>query len=116
MTTDDTAASGVSPDEAFALVADETRLGILRTLNQADRPLAFSTLFERSEYDTRSNFSYHLDKLEGHFLSRTDGGTPSGRRAAGSSRRSSRERWPRTPSSSGRPPTRRARSARRRSR
>ena len=31
-------------------------------------------LFGRSEYDTRSNFSYHLDKLEGHFISRTDEG------------------------------------------
>jgi len=65
---------GLSPDEAFALVADETRLEILRTLSETDEPLAFSTLFERSEYDTMSNFSYHLDKLEGHFISRTDEG------------------------------------------
>jgi len=34
----------------------------------------FSTLFERSEYDTSANFSYHLDKLEGHFISQTDEG------------------------------------------
>ncbi|MFC7228041.1 helix-turn-helix domain-containing protein [Salinirubellus salinus] len=74
MTVDESAASGLSPDEAFALVADETRLGILRTLAEAGEPLAFSTLFERSEYDTRSNFSYHLEKLEGHFISRADGG------------------------------------------
>jgi len=74
MTTDEPSASGLSPDEAFAVVADETRLGILRTLAEAGEPLAFSTLFERSEYDTRSNFSYHLDRLEGHFVGRTDGG------------------------------------------
>ena len=74
MTPHETAESGLSPDTAFSLVADETRLGILRTLAKAGEPLAFSTLFEHSEYDTRSNFSYHLDKLEGHFVSRTDEG------------------------------------------
>ena len=74
MTTDESQVSKLSPDEAFALVTDETRLEILRTLSETDEPLAFSTLFERSEYDTMSNFSYHLDKLEGHFISRTDEG------------------------------------------
>ena len=74
MTTDEPSTSGLSPDEAFALVADETRLEILRTLAAAGEPLAFSTLFERNDYDTRSNFSYHLGKLEGHFVSRTDEG------------------------------------------
>ena len=71
---DDTSASGVSPDETFALVGDETRLGILRTLGAAGEPLAFSTLFERSEYDTTGNFSYHLEKLDGHFVTKTDDG------------------------------------------
>ncbi len=65
------ASSGRSPDEAFALVADETRLEILRTLSELDEPMAFSDLFERSDYDTRSNFSYHLDQLEGHFIAKT---------------------------------------------
>ena len=74
MTTDETATSGLSPDAAFGLVADETRLEILRTLSETDEPLAFTVLFERSEYDDSSNFSYHLDKLEGHFISRTDEG------------------------------------------
>lgn len=74
MTTDETTTPGLSPDEVFTLVADETRLAILRTLAETDEPLAFSTLFERCEYDTRSNFSYHLDKLEGHFISQTDEG------------------------------------------
>ncbi|WP_276253064.1 winged helix-turn-helix domain-containing protein [Halomontanus rarus] len=74
MTSDEPAASSLSPDEAFALVADETRLEILRTLSGTDELLAFSELFERSEYDDSSNFSYHLDKLEGHFISRTNEG------------------------------------------
>jgi len=72
MTTGEPATSGLPPDEAFALVADETRLEILRTLSETDEPLSFSTLFERSEYDDSANFSYHLDKLDGHFISRTD--------------------------------------------
>lgn len=74
MSTDEPSPSGPAPDEAFALVADETRLEILRLLVEADEPLAFSTLFERSEYETQSNFSYHLDRLEGHFVRRTDDG------------------------------------------
>jgi len=74
MATDDTATAGFSPDEAFALVADETRLEILRTLSKTDEPPSFSTLFKESEYGDSSNFSYHLDKLEGHFVSRTDEG------------------------------------------
>jgi hypothetical protein len=74
MTTDETATAGLSPDEAFALVADETRLEILRTLSETDEPLSFSALFEQSEYGNSSNFSYHLDKLDGHFISRTDEG------------------------------------------
>jgi len=74
MTADEGDRSGLSPDEAFGLVADETRLEILRTLSESDGPLSFSTLFERSEYGSSSNFSYHLDKLEGHFISRTEGG------------------------------------------
>lgn len=74
MTVDEGESSGLSPDEAFGLVADETRLEILRTLSESNGPLSFSTLFDRSEYGTSSNFSYHLDKLEGHFISRTDEG------------------------------------------
>jgi DNA-binding transcriptional ArsR family regulator len=74
MTTDNPATSEVSPDEAFALLADETRLEILRTLSEVDDPLSFSVLFERSDYDDSSNFSYHLGKLEGHFITRTDEG------------------------------------------
>ena len=73
--TDDTGSEGaLSPDAAFAVLGDETRLQILRTLGDADEPLVFSELFERVEYDTTANFSYHLDKLEGHFLHKTEDG------------------------------------------
>jgi DNA-binding transcriptional ArsR family regulator len=74
MSTDDRSSSEFSPDDAFALVADETRLEILRTLSETTGPLSFSALFERSDYENTSNFSYHLDKLEGHFVTRTADG------------------------------------------
>jgi hypothetical protein len=64
----------LSPDEAFAVLGNETRIQILRVLGRADAPLAFSELYDRVEYDTTANFNYHLDKLEGHFVRRTDEG------------------------------------------
>lgn len=74
MTEDAETAAGMSPDEAFAILANETRLGILRTLGDADGPLSFSELFERVDYDTTANFSYHLDRLDGHFVRHADDG------------------------------------------
>lgn len=69
------AASTVSSEtaEAFRLLADETRLAILLALWEAHEPLPdhnvpFSQLLERVDYDNRGNFSYHLEKLEGAFV------------------------------------------------
>lgn len=64
----------LSPDEAFAVLGDETRLDILRQLGEADGPLSFSQLFERVDYETTANFSYHLEKLGGHFVRKTEAG------------------------------------------
>lgn len=64
----------LSPDEAFAVLGDEARLEILQALAEADRPVAYSDLFERIDYDDISNFSYHLEKLVGHFVSKSDEG------------------------------------------
>lgn len=66
--------SALSPDEAFAVLGEETRLGILRELGAADGSLSFSELFDRVDYDTTANFSYHLDKLTGHFVRETGDG------------------------------------------
>lgn len=66
--------TAVSPDEAFAVLGDETRLQILQTLAEADGHLAFSELFDRVDYETTANFSYHLEQLEGHFVRQTDDG------------------------------------------
>lgn len=60
--------------EAFALLADETRLAILLALWEAydpqadDNTVPFSEIFDRVDYDDPGNFSYHLEKLEGQFI------------------------------------------------
>lgn len=66
--------TALSPDEAFALLGEETRLAILQALGDAEGPLSFSTLFERVDYDTTANFSYHLERLRGHFVRETEEG------------------------------------------
>ena len=65
--------TGRRATEAFALLADETRLAILLALweeydPRADDEVSFSRLFERLDYDDRGNFSYHLEKLAGRFV------------------------------------------------
>lgn len=66
--------SSLSPEEAFDVVGDETRLQILEALADADEPLAYTELFDRIEYEDTSNFTYHLEKLIGHFVRKTDNG------------------------------------------
>jgi len=65
---------GLSPDEAFGLLANETRMSILRTLWDADEALPFSRLLERAGADDSGNFNYHLDRLVGHFVTQVDDG------------------------------------------
>lgn len=74
--TDDTAPGSsavLSPQEAFGVLGDDARLEILQALGEADEPLAYTELFERIGYDDRSNFSYHLDQLRDHFITKADG-------------------------------------------
>lgn len=66
--------STLTPGEAFAVLGDETRLKILQRLGEADGALSFSELFGRVDYETTANFSYHLEKLGGHFVRKTDAG------------------------------------------
>ena len=64
-----------SPDEAFSLLANETRFGILRALwNAEDDALSFSELRERSGVSDSGQFNYHLGKLVGAFVRESDGG------------------------------------------
>lgn len=76
---------------AFDLVADETRIRILRELAraQAASPRApavrFSALRERLGGPDSGTFNYHLNRLRGRFVRRTDEGyvlTPAGHRLA----------------------------------
>lgn len=76
MTTDTGAGESMilSPEEAFRVLGNRARLEVLQQLGEADEPLAYSELFERMEYDDSGNFSYHIDKLVGHFVAKTDSG------------------------------------------
>lgn len=64
----------LSPDAAFAALGNETRMEILQTLGDADGQLTFSELYDRSDVRDSGQFSYHLDKLVGHFVRKTDDG------------------------------------------
>lgn len=68
-----------SPDQAFALLADETRLGILKALWELSDPLdpvpiPFSTLRSRVGTKDPGQFNYHLSKLAEQYIRRTDDG------------------------------------------
>jgi len=73
----------LSPDDAFSTLGNEIRVQILRELGAADGALAFSTLYERTDVSDSAQFNYHLDKLVGHFVRKTESGYalgPPGRR------------------------------------
>ena len=70
----DTGPSGEHISEVFGLLGNETRLNILLAIWEKQVPLAedntvpFSRLFERVDCDDRGTFSYHLEQLEGQFV------------------------------------------------
>ena len=64
----------LSPAEAFAVVGNETRLSILEALWQMDRPVAFSELRREVGMRDSAQFNYHLSKLTGQFVRKTDDG------------------------------------------
>ena len=82
----------LSPDDAFAILANETRFAIVRTLWERYDPddltnvVKFSDLYEESAavpfselydsvgYGDTGNFNYHLEQLVDHFVNRTDTG------------------------------------------
>lgn len=70
----------VPPDEAFAVLGHETRTDILLTLweaydpNADDNGLSYSELYDRVEYDSASNFNYHLEQLTERFIVQTEEG------------------------------------------
>jgi hypothetical protein len=78
--TDENGTGAVSPDEAFALLGHDTRVGILQALwdafesGKGDNALPYSELFEQVDIRDSGNFSYHLEKLTGPFVRQTDEG------------------------------------------
>ena len=65
-----------SPEETFALLGDETRVQILRAFRGVDpgSTMSFSELRDRVGTQDSGQFNYHLKKLTGHFLAKTDEG------------------------------------------
>lgn len=64
----------LSPDDAFALLGSETRVEILRALGDAGDPLPFSDLYDSVDVRDSGQFNYHLEKLAGHFVRKTEDG------------------------------------------
>ncbi|MEF8859437.1 MAG: helix-turn-helix domain-containing protein, partial [Halolamina sp.] len=83
MTTNaDTSETMLAPDDAFAVLGNETRMEILQTLGEADEPLPFSELRGRVGMRDSGQFNYHLGKLDGHFIKDTDGGYALGQKGS----------------------------------
>lgn len=60
----------LEPADAFALLGDETRLAIVRTLAEwsTEKPPTFAELRRAVGVDDPGRFNYHLGRLRGHFL------------------------------------------------
>jgi len=67
-------AESLPPEEAFAVLGNEIRIDVLRTLAAADEPLAFSELYDRVDVADSGQFNYHLDQTLGHFVVDGDDG------------------------------------------
>lgn len=62
------------PEDAFSALQNEVRIAVLRVLWAAENtPISYSELERRVPVDS-NNFNYHVDKLVGHFVRRTDAG------------------------------------------
>jgi hypothetical protein len=71
---EETTSGPLSPDEAFSILGNETRVGILRVLGDAEGPLSFSALRDAVGIRQGAQFNYHLDKLVGHFVEKVEDG------------------------------------------
>jgi hypothetical protein len=62
------------PDDAFALLGHETRIRIIEVLGEVGEPMAFSDIYDEVDLHDTAQFNYHLDRLVGHFVTKTDDG------------------------------------------
>lgn len=74
MAEDSSAETWLSPDEAFSALGNEIRIDILQTLGTADGPVSFTELRDQLGIRQGGQFNYHLDKLVGHFVGKTEAG------------------------------------------
>lgn len=71
---------GLSPEAAFSLVANDVRIDVLRTLARIERRASarstatFSEIFHEVAVEDSGLFNYHLEKLTGHFVEKTEAG------------------------------------------
>lgn len=83
--TADVARSGteIDPAEAFALLGNDIRVAILSCLGDADASVPFAELRRAVGVDQGAQFNYHLNRLVGHYVAKTEDGyelTQTGRR------------------------------------
>jgi hypothetical protein len=64
----------VPPADAFGLIADETRISILEALWKRETPARFSDIRATVGMSDSAQFNYHLGKLTGQFVQKTDSG------------------------------------------
>lgn len=62
------------PTDALSVLADETRIAILRALADAEEALSFTELRRRASVEDAGRFNYHLTKLCEYFVREVDGG------------------------------------------
>ncbi|WP_135826007.1 winged helix-turn-helix domain-containing protein [Halorussus ruber] len=60
--------------DALEVLGNEIRVSILRELAEADGPLSFTELRERSGVRDTGKFNYHLKKLCSYFVREAEGG------------------------------------------
>lgn len=71
---DDSERDPLSPEDAFVVLGSEHRIAMLRVLGDSTEPLAFSELQEAVGTADSGQFTYHLNKLVGHFVGQTEDG------------------------------------------
>ena len=74
MTSGPTEGPDLSPEEAFVVLGNETRLKILQVLGDHGGVMSFTALRNAVGIRQGGQFNYHLDKLVGHFVAKTEAG------------------------------------------
>ncbi len=84
---DERIVEALEPEAAFSILADETRIAILRALWETTGEATFSGLRDATGVRDPGQFNYHLQKLRSRFVRKTERGyelRPAGRHVVGS--------------------------------